>query len=183
MRKYLIILMFAGVFLTGGVSAGTATLSEYQVKAAFLYNFIKFIEWPNDAFMSVRQPITVAICGRDPFGGYLAEIIKNEPVQGRRIEVIRATADQLPERCQLIFVSSSEKARLSQIITSIGTRHIVTVSELEEFCEAGGAINFRVEESKIRFEINPDVIENAGVRINSKLLRLARIVHTRETPE
>jgi hypothetical protein len=183
MKKHLIILLFLSTLLGGGVSAGTATLGEYQVKAAFLYNFIKFIEWPTDAFTSARQPITVAICGRDPFGDYLTEMIKGEPVQGRKIELIHITADLVPDQCQLVFVSASEKTRLAQIFANIQARHIVTVSEVEEFCEAGGAINFKVMDSKIHFEINPDVIESTGVKINSKLLRLAHIVHTRQSEE
>lgn len=156
-----------------------ATPTEYQVKAAFLYNFGRFVEWPPQP----RPPSAFTICvlGKDPFGPVLDELIKDKSIQGmkpvaRRLERVEDAGD-----CRILFISSSEDARLPHILATLRGRSVLTVGEAERFAHRGGMINFRLEGSKVRFEINPDAAEQAGLTISSQLLKLARIIH--ESPQ
>ncbi|HWD20786.1 MAG TPA: YfiR family protein [Verrucomicrobiae bacterium] len=153
--------------------------TEYEVKAAFLFNFAQFVEWPSQSFAATNAPLTIGIVGDDPFGDLLDGLIKDERVAAHPLVVKRFGAGAAPGACQILFVSRSEKDRLPALLGSMKERPILTVGESEQFNERGGMIRFLMEDGKVRFEINPRAAERAGLRLNSNLLRVARIVQER----
>ena len=146
--------------------------SEYQVKAAFLYNFVKFVEWPAAAIDS-REPITLCVLGKDPFGGELARAIEGKSVNGRPIATRRISEAVAAQSCQVLFVSSSESGRVAEILKTIRAWSILTVSDADRFSERGGMISFVMDDQRVRFQINAKAAEAADLKISSKLLKLA----------
>ncbi|MBI5099240.1 MAG: YfiR family protein [Nitrospirae bacterium] len=147
----------------------------YKVKAAFLYNFTKFVEWPADAFRDVGDPVTLCILGSDPFGDAL-DSIKDKTVGGRKFAVRKSLNPESLKGCHIIFVSESEREKLPAILNAVKNKHALTVGDMPGFAESGGIINLFMFENKVRFEINVDAAQHEGLAISSQLLKLARIV-------
>ena len=147
--------------------------SEYQLKAAFLFNFAKFVDWPPEAFTSTNAPMVIGILGEDPFGPDLENTIHNKSIAGRAIVHKRVTSLAEARSCHILFISSSEKKRLPEIFGNLRGASVLTVSETDTFTELGGMINFVMEGKKIRFQINDDAAKSAGLKISSKLLGVA----------
>ena len=146
--------------------------SEYQVKAAFLYNFVKFVEWPATP-AAQEGPIEICVLGKDPFGGALERVVEGKTVNDRAL-VIRHFGDIAAARsCQVLFVSTSEAGRVSEIVKAVRGWSVLTVSEINRFSERGGIINFLMEGQRVRFRINTKMAASAGLTISSKLLELA----------
>ncbi|HTV01824.1 MAG TPA: YfiR family protein [Luteitalea sp.] len=156
-------------------SAATA-LDEYAVKAAFIYQFIQFVEWPSEVFADPAANIVVGIVGDDPFDEHLRRTTEGRTAQGRRI-VVRTVrhGDQL-RQCHLLFVSASEEARIPDLLRTLGTANVFTVGDTPGFAQAGGTLNFVMEAARVKFEVNIVAAERARIRISSKLLHVARIV-------
>jgi len=155
---------------------GQAQVAEYQVKAAFLYDFAKFVEWPPHAFRSAKDPIAICVLGKNPVENALDEVVAGKAVEGRTF-LVRQIAEINPGcNCQILFVSSSERKRFRTMAASIKGLGILTVGEAQDFAAEGGVINFKLEEGRIRLEINLDAAEQSQLRISSKLLSLAQIV-------
>ena len=150
--------------------------SEYQVKAAFLYNFAKFVEWPLDAFPDPNSPIIFGIVGDDPFDGELNAMISEKSLSGRRFVVRRFRRGEDLRHCHVLFISASEKKFLKLILVSVRGSSILTVADADGFTRQGGMIGFVLEENRVRFEINPLAAERSQLKISSRLLALARIV-------
>ena len=150
--------------------------NEYQIKAAFLFNFAKFVEWPPATAAPESGPICMCILGRDPFGPALEEVIQGKTVNSRRLQVRRTTRVEQVRSCHVLFISDSERGRLSEALALLRDTSILTVGEMERFVQHGGMIHFLMESNKVRFEINRDAAERAGLKISSKLLQLATIV-------
>jgi len=159
-------------------SAARAQKKEYQVKAAFLLNFAQFVEWPEAAFAGGDAPLCIGVLGEDPFGPALDEAVDGESIRNHKLTVRRARRIEDLTNCQLVFVSPSENKRVPEILAKIDARPVVTVSELAGFAKQGGTINFYHENNKVRFEINPASALQSGLKINSQLLRLGKIVET-----
>jgi len=177
--KALLFILAAAGALTGGIPQAAAQSeppTEYQIKAAFLYNFAKFVEWPTDAFADPRAPIVVGIVGEDPFGSVLDKIVLGKTVNGRVLEIKRLKPGPDLRNCHILFLNSSEKKHLAPILESLQGSSVLTVGETDRFAQSGGVINFIFEENKVRFEINSETAARAGLKISSKLLALARIV-------
>jgi len=157
--------------------AQTAPSVEYQVKAAFLLNFARFVEWPTDAFASANAPITFCVFRPDPFGNALDEITQGKSIGNRNLVVrhIRDLSDA--KSCQIVFVSSTESPRLAEILASLHGANVLLVGETDGFAVSGGTIEFTLEENHVRFTINTDAADRAGLTFSSKLLALAKIVH------
>jgi hypothetical protein len=153
---------------------------EYQVKAAFLYNFAKFVEWPVSAFPNETAPFVIGVLGEDPFGKELDRITEGRIVQGRSIIVRRFQDTSDLAACQILFICSSERPRLKDIFKALERANVLTVGEMDGFAQSGGGINFFLLENKIRFEINTAAAELSGLKVSSKLLSLARIVKKNE---
>jgi hypothetical protein len=155
-----------------GVAAiAAAAAPEYQVKAAFLYNFARFVEWPQDA-VGPTDAFRICIVGEDPFGDLLDQAVHGKTVHDRPVEVVHPD-DVDVIRCHIVFFASSGAPALPRILTALGGRGILTVGETEDFTRAGGVIAMRVEESKVRFDVNVDAAQRAGLRVSSQLLKLA----------
>jgi len=152
-----------------------APVSEYQVKAAFLYNFAKFIEWPQNADTADMQEFVIGIIGQDPFGSDIS-VIEGKSVNGQTLRVIQADSLNELKNIRVLFISSSAENRLGEILGKLRGQPVLTVGDTNGYANAGVMINLFKQESKIRFEINPAAAEEAGLRISSHLLRLARIV-------
>jgi hypothetical protein len=153
--------------------AGAAqTASEYDVKAAFLFNFTKFVDWPPAAF---PDPGSLKICvlGDAPFGKSL-RAVAGDLVGDRRLTVMQTDMLSRPSGCQVLFISRSERERLSQILAAVRDTPVLTVGDTDGFAERGVIINFVPEGSKVRFEINTGSADRAGIKISSKLLQLAK---------
>lgn len=178
-----IVLVTAGFIASGAPNAlAQGALREYQIKAAFLYNFTKFVEWPAEAFTDSGAPMIVGILGDDPFGVAL-ESIQDKTVKGRKLEIKRFESIQGVEFCHILFISSSKKERLAQILEALKNSSVLTVGERDGFTQLGGMVNFTIKKNKIRFEINPDAAEQARLKLNSKLLRLGKVVKNRRQGE
>jgi hypothetical protein len=149
--------------------------SEYELKAAFLFNFAKFVEWPAEAFSNESAPIVVGVVGDDPFNGSL-DSVGGKSVNGRRVAIRRLSASQDLRSCQMLFVSSSERKRLAQIVASVDGACVLTVGEMDGFVSNGGMIRLTMEDNKVRFEINAGTARRARLRFSSKLLSLAKRV-------
>jgi hypothetical protein len=153
-----------------------AAPSEYEIKAAFLYNFANFVEWPPKAQADANGTIIIGILGDDPFGSTLEQIIANKTINGHRIEIKRFKSLRELKPCHILFINSSEDNRLEKILNIVEDWHVLTVSEIDGFTKNGGIINFYVENKRVRFEINTDNAKKMGLKISSKLLKLAKIV-------
>lgn len=167
-------LVLATIGLSGAVSKATAQQSEQAVKAAFIANFIKFIEWPSPAFGSSADPIVIGVVGRDPFGKQLDDLVAGKSVGGRKVVVRRVTWSQCRD-IQLLFVPASEAKNYDEI-SKLQKSPIVIVGETGDFASKYGVIGFKVENRRIAFDINPTAARSLGLTISSQLLQLATIV-------
>jgi YfiR/HmsC-like len=158
-------------------SAQETGASEYQLKAAFLFNFAKFVGWPPSSFASPQAPFTICLLGADPFGQVIEETLRGQMIRGRRVTVQRARNAEQLRQCQMVFISSFESARLPAILHSLRGASVLVVGETPGFAAAGGAIQFDLVHDHVRFSINPAAAERAGLRVSSTLLSLATIVH------
>jgi hypothetical protein len=154
-----------------------AGLSEYEVKAAFLVNFAKFIEWPASVFKSAEAPLTIAVVGDDPFGADLDDAIRGKLVAGRSMAVKRVEWRDDLTPFQMVFISTSERLRVKDIVRRLDGASVLTVSDLDSFCSSGGLIAFVNVGDRIRFEVNAEAAQRRGLKISSKLLTLATSVH------
>jgi hypothetical protein len=145
---------------------------EYQVKAAFLFNFTKFVEWPDDVFPE-NGPLRLCIVGADPFGASLENIVRGEAVNGRPLTIDRNRQLTDLSACHLLFVSRSERGRLREIFEAVHGDSVLTVGDSPGFLAAGGMIELTLEGSKVRFAIDREKAERSRLKISSKLLRLA----------
>jgi hypothetical protein len=154
-----------------------ATGGEYQVKAAFIFKFATYVRWPALASADVNTPFVIGVMGKDPFGTALGEVVRGQSIQGRGILVRSVARVEEALRCDLVFVSSSERDNLQQIVTALRGVPVLTVSDIDQFAEQGGMIGLvTTEDNHIRFNINKAAIERPGLRASSQLLHLARIV-------
>jgi len=157
-------------------------VGEYQVKAAFLYNFTKFADWPAIAFESANAPFVIGIAGDDPFGEDLDDVVRNESVRGHPLVVKRFRADDDFTGCHLLFISRSTKDRLDAVLKQVRSRPILTISDTGGFAERGVMVNLLLVQGSVKMEINRQAAEQTGLQISSKLLSLAQIVETGAAP-
>ncbi|TDJ53713.1 MAG: YfiR family protein [Nitrospina sp.] len=148
---------------------------EYEVKAAFVHNFAKFIEWPENVFDRADSPLRIGILGQGPINEPLMNL-NGKDVQNRSLEVTRIRNTKNLRQYHIIFVNPSEKGRTRSLLRRLKGTGILTIGDLDGFAEQGGAFNFYLEEGKVRFEINDCAAHRENLKISSKLLRLARIV-------
>jgi hypothetical protein len=181
-RAYLAMILAIGAVtaLLPVSTSGSAELSrssEYELKAAFLYNFVKFTEWPAEEMANKSEPFVIGVLGKDPFGAALDKVIEGESFHQKPIVVRRfSRLDQSAANSHVLFVSASEETHLPAIIKLLEGQAVLTVSEIENFANRGGVIKLTKESNRIVFEINVDSVKRAGLVMNAQLLRLARIV-------
>jgi hypothetical protein len=173
----LLALVCAGPRFTAAAVAPPAP-TEYEVKAAFLLNFARFVQWP-----PARPPgaFVVGVLGDDPFGSVLDRTFEADTGDGRSWQVRRLPRPEDAPRSQILFISRSEERRLAEILARVHGAPVLTVSDIPRFAERGGMIGLRVEERKVRFDIAPDAAASSGLKLSSHLLKLARIVPAQGT--
>ena len=168
--------LLSALAASAAVQAGAP--SEHQVKAAFLYNFANFVQWPDGALGPPGAPLRVCVVGTDPFGGALDDAFRDQVVQGRPVQIARGGSLAAVGRCHIVFLSQSEQRRWPELLKELGGTPTLTVADGPPLVRQGGMINFVIEAKRVRFEINRGAAEHAGLRISSKLLALARIVES-----
>jgi len=167
--------VLAIIICSGLILAHAQTPSEYQLKAAFIYNFAKFVEWPS-AFGDPSAPIVVGILGNDPFGSDIEQAMNGKTVEGRRVVIKRFPNLQSLAPCHILFVSSSQRSNLPQIFAAVAGSGVLTVGETDRFAEAGGVIHLGMNEGRVRLVINQAAAERSRLKISAKLLSLARVI-------
>lgn len=150
-------------------------VGEYQVKAFFLYNFARYVEWPPQSFKAPNDPIVICILGQNPFGGALEQAIAGKLVEGRPFVVRRISDLPASGNCHILFVNSSERRRFRLAVGRLKGSGILTVGETHEFMAEGGVINFKLQDGKVRFEIDVEAAGREHLHISSKLLSLAQV--------
>ena len=168
----------APVFAPERIRAQSEVPKEYQIKAAFLFHFAQFVEWPSKSFTNANAPIVIGVLGENSFGGALDEIVKGETIGNRKIAVQYSHRVQDLKNCQIVFVSKSETTLLPRILKELDGNNLLTVGECDGFAGRGGVMNFYIEDGRVHFEINPDAAERERLNISSQLFRLGKIVKT-----
>jgi hypothetical protein len=162
-----------------GLSAETA-LSEYQVKALFLFNFAKYVEWPAQAFASANTPITIGIVGESKYAAQLSKIVEGKNISGRSIVIRQLENQDEPGACHILFISNSEKRRVGDLLAMVKTRPVLTVSDIDQFAQQGGIVGFVKKDDKIRLEIDLGAARLANLELSSKLLSVADTVRGKQ---
>jgi hypothetical protein len=155
---------------------GATAADEYQVKAVFLFNFSRFVEWPASAFASPEAPFIVGVFGHDPFGGNLDEVVKGETVNGRPLVVKRLKDVADAAGCQIVFIHQSEARRLPDVLSALGGRSTLTVSDIPGTAQRGVMIRLVTEKGRVRMRVDVDSARASALTISSNLLRAAEIV-------
>jgi hypothetical protein len=166
------VLLLAGTHLA---RAQSQAFDEYQVKAAFLYNFAKFVEWPSDSFKNPTDPISICVLGANPFGHRLEDAVKGKQINERRLLVRQISDVAEAAACHIVFVAAETK-RPADLLGRVKASPVLTVGETANFAAAGGVMAFKLESGKVRLEISILASDRARLRISSKLLSLAEIV-------
>jgi hypothetical protein len=178
-RKWL--LGLACLVLASGWAAAAGSekgMGEYQVKAAVVFNFTKFTDWPSNAFASATAPIVIGIVGEDPFGSTLDDLVRGEAVRERKLVVKRLRAGEDLQSCHVLFISRSEKERLSGVLRQLKGHPVLSVGDMNDFAEQGGMVSLKLAKENVKLEINQAAAEQAGLQISAKVLKIARIVNS-----
>ncbi len=156
-------------------SAAGPPPEEYRAKGAYLLNFVKFVEWPDQAFKGPGDPIAICILGTSPFGAGLVAAAQTVVVGKRSVAVLQIPDLLQARQCQIVFLSVSERRLVRAVIGAVQGGNVLTVGETDGFVASGGVIELSVDENRIRIEINNSGAKKAGLRISAKLLSLALI--------
>jgi hypothetical protein len=157
--------------------------SQYQVEAAYLYNFGRFIEWPAKVTPAKTGRFTICVLGEDPFGPILDQTVAGEMIGNQSVAARRISSPQDAADCQILFISSSEANRLNKIIEALGKSAVLTVSDIPQFSQRRGMIQFVLDDNRIRFEVNLTATQHAGLALSSELLKVATTVKGNPQPE
>ena len=150
--------------------------TDTAVKAAYLYQFGKFIEWPGASSTRAEDAFPICILGTDPFGGILGETVAERSVQGKRVIAKRIAGVGEAAACNILFIGASEQERLPEIINSLQGQSVLTVGDSQAFSGRGIMINFVIEQRRVRFEINLSAVERANLKVSSELLKVAKVI-------
>jgi hypothetical protein len=196
-RAYILVVVVLVLFIGSQARSDSTASREYQVKAAFLYNFIKFIEWPKEKVTDSNEPMIIGVIGQDPFGNAF-DPLETKDTKSKKVFIKRFKSwEELKksgekdksslerqvkaiQKCHLLFICPSEEKNLKEVLNLVKGHSILTVGETKGFLEAGGIINFVMEEKKVRFEINVTTAKKSKLEVRSQLLRLAKKVVSEE---
>jgi hypothetical protein len=165
-----ILVLFACALQAG---ADGTPIGEYQLKAVFLFNFAKFVEWPPQAFADASDPFTICVWGDNPFGSSLDDAVRGKTVGNRPISTRLVSSNQQARTCQILFISGSERKRMRGLLEALRNGCVLTVGDTDDFTTNGGIVQFKVNDARVRFEIDAEAAGRANLRISSKLLSLA----------
>lgn len=174
-RFPLVTLVVVAAMLSAHNIQAQPVAGEYQVKAAYLLNFARFVEWPESA-LPPSSPLQIVVVGEDTFGGALDDVLRGKSVNGHVIQLHHVHWDNVLTSYQIVFISASEEPHLAQIIRYLGNSSVLTVSDIDRFSLRGGAIEFRTVGNRVRFDINRTPALAAQLTISSRLLSVARAV-------
>jgi hypothetical protein len=152
------------------------TASEYQVKAAYLYNFAKFVEWPARDFANPTAPIALCVLDDPSFVSELNRIVKGKAVANHPVSVVPVHTPEQARNCHLLFINSFHDGQARHIVEVLRDTNVLTVGETKGFVEDGGIINFVLQDDRVQFQVNHKAAKEAGLSISSRLLALARVV-------
>ena len=163
------------IALGSGLAAGPPAppLDEYRVKAAFLYNFARFVDWPAEAFRDPGEPFSICVIGQDPFGPSLDDVVAGKAVGGRPVAIRRITDARQSGPCQVLFVGSAADKHALSVLKSPKSA-VLTVGDAANSTSGEVIIRFIMENGKVRFEINTTAADRALLHISAKLLSLAQ---------
>lgn len=157
-------------------AADPQTLTEYQIKAGFFFNFTRFVEWPESAFATASSPILACVVGETQLTNLLIDVAAGKVVNGRAVSIRRVKPSDDLRVCNLLFISAAEQRRTAEILGSVKRINTLTVGETPGFAQAGGMINFSIQENKVKLELNLDTTTRAGLKVNSKLIAVSSLV-------
>jgi hypothetical protein len=169
-------LFLSAAIAARGLDAQQPGLNEYKIKATYLYNFGRFVRWPEDLSSGKTDSFGVCVLGQDPFGPTLDSTFAGEKLDGKRVVIRRVARLQDPAGCRILFISSTEEAHLKAIFAALDDAGTLTVSDMPDFTERGGMIQFVFEGSKIRFKVNLASAESSKLVLSSELLKVASTV-------
>lgn len=149
---------------------------EHTLKAGFLVNFSQFATWPAAAFAGPRSPFVIGVVGGDPFGSTLDAVVEGVDVGGRRITLRRLTTQDALRQCHVLFITASSATDVRQLLEALGGAPVLTVGDGPAFIEAGGIVAFRIENNRLRFDVNTAAAKRAGLAFSSQMLEYARLV-------
>ena len=178
-RVFLCALLVMAMGRMGGTSASLAEeamTSEYQVKAAFLINFPKYVEWPAEAFAGTNSPVVLGVLGETKVTEEIQKVIGGRTVNGRKIVLKRLASGEESGICHVLFVSAAEQQHSPNLLTQLKDISVLTVGESDDFLERGGIINLARRDQKIALEVNLTAAGSARIKISSKLLNVASVV-------
>jgi hypothetical protein len=168
-----LLILFAPLFLSAQVSD-----REYQIKAAFLFNFTQFVEWPDNFFPTAQSPAIIGILGTDPFGNYLKDMITGESIDHHPLVIKHFSSIEEVTNCNILFINVTNKKNIQDIIEKLKGKGILTVSDANRFSKLGGMIQLSTKDDKVDIEINLEAIKEENLTVSSKLLKLSQIVAT-----
>jgi uncharacterized protein DUF4154 len=182
LRMFSSLLLVVGeLTLSAPYAAGLSEQAgEYEVKAAILYNLSRFVEWPPSTYPDPQTPTALCILGRDPFEDFLTSLTKNQNASGRPVLIRHLKNERGIRDCQVLYISSSERKSVAQILSTLKGSTVLTVGEMSQFAAQGGIVQFKLEERQMHFDINLEAASRMGLKISSRLLVLARIVKGRD---
>lgn len=171
------VIILAAAPLAAQTPTGAVINREYAIKAAFLYQFLNYVEWPSDAFSEETAPFIIGVHGTNPFGTVLNQVAKDKKVAGRAILVRDVSSASEVTNCHILFVPKSVlKPMQDSVLQAAHRSHVLTVGESDDFIDRGGAAQFVLEGNKVRFVFNKEVIAKSNLKVSSKLLALAKVV-------
>lgn len=175
-RLHLSLLLMVVNLLFPKAVVGQDSAGEYELKAAMLYNLTRFVEWPASAYADAQAPTVLCIWGRDPFGEALTSLAAKQETNRRPVQIRHIPNSKEVRGCHVIYISSSERKNVAQILAMLKGTSVLTVGEMAQFAARGGMIQFSLEEKQVHFEINLETASGSDLKISSRLLVLARIV-------
>lgn len=177
MRYLTSLVLITSFFLHPSISyTQQRNASEYEVKATYLYNFGRFVHWSAAASLAKNESFPICVIGQDPFGTALDTILSGETIDGRPVVAKRVSKPQDALNCRILYISLSETARLKETLAGLDKAGVLTVSDIPQFSERGGMIQFVLVGNKIRFEVNLTSAQDAGLTMSSDLLKVATAV-------
>jgi YfiR/HmsC-like len=176
LRLRVFLTLLGVLLLWPSTSIAQVTFVEYQLKAGYLFNFFKFVEFPDELFGDARAPIVLGIVGESPLGPYLQQVAVGKTVRGRDLVIRKYRVGEDLRGANILFIGASEKDRLPQILAGLQGSNVLTIADLDGFLELGGMIRFASDKGGARFAINLNATSRTKVRISSKVLSLAHVV-------
>jgi hypothetical protein len=173
---FTVALLALGLLGVPALHAQNAKPTDYDVKAAYLYNFGRFVEWPAEVTAAQSGHFTVCVLGQDPFGPTLDTTLAGETIRGKSVVAKRILSPQESDDCRIVFLGPVEGARLKKIVAELDKKAVLTVSDMPQFAQLGGMIQFVLEGKRVRFEVNLTATQRAGLTLSSELLKVATTV-------